>query len=484
MGSEPKLASHPALFGAIDIGASSGRVIAGLVSSGGLTVREVHRFSNGPIQRPDLLVWNLTELFSQVRTGLRELGAYGERLGRDVVSVGIDTWAVDYGLVAGGELLDQPACYRDPQNQIGVDQVHSQIDFTQLYGLNGLQFLPFNSLYQIARQQELQPQLWAQAEQLLLLPDLIGYLLTGLSKTERTNASSTGLLDARTREFSPELLERLKIDPSKLAPLADPGDELGKIKDEFGPRMRQTRVVLVGSHDTASAVVGNPAAKPNFAFLSSGTWSLLGAEIADPILSDASREANFSNELGVDGRVRYLKNLSGLWLLSESLRYWQERGESQNLDQLLAQAAELPPVAIIDVADQRFVAPGPMPELISEQLIETNKPTPKSPAEFAAVILHSLAKSYAVAMDQLSELTGLSFDRLHVTGGGSKNELLCQLTADYCQVEVIAGPVEATAIGNLLIQARAFSLTGKTLEDVRAIIRNSDFELSSYLPRD
>ena len=484
MDGQPELASQSALFGAIDIGASSGRVIAGLVSSGRLTVREVHRFSNGPIQRADLLVWNFTELFSQVRTGLRELGAYGERMGRDVVSVGIDTWAVDYGLVAGGELLDQPACYRDPQNQIGVDQVHSQIDFAQLYGFTGMQFLPFNSLYQIARQQALQPELWAQAEQLQLLPDLIGYLLTGLSKTERTNASSTGLLDARTREFSAELLQRLKIDPSKFAPLADAGEELGKIKHEFGRRMSQTRVVLVGSHDTASAVVGNPAAKPNFAFLSSGTWSLLGAEIADPILSEASRQANFSNELGVDGRVRYLKNLSGLWLLSESLRYWQEQGESQNLDQLLDQAAELPPVAIIDVADPRFVAPGPMPELIAEQLIETNKPGPTSPAEFASVILHSLAKSYAVALAQLSELTGLSFDRLHVTGGGSQNQLLCQLTADYCQVEVIAGPVEATAIGNLLIQARAHGLTGKTLEDVRAIIRNSDFELSSYLPRD
>lgn len=478
----PPLLSPQGLFGAIDIGASSGRVIAGLVSDGKLSIREVHRFSNGPIQRPDLLTWNFTELFSQVRIGLRELGAYAERLGRDVVSVGIDTWAVDYGLVAGGELLDEPACYRDPQNQIGVDRVHSQIDFPELYGITGMQFLPFNSLYQIARQQELQPELWAQADKLLMLPDLIGYLLTGVAKTERTNASSTGLLDARTREFSAEILQRLEINPGKLAPLADAGETLGKLKEGFGPRMSKTSVVLVGSHDTASAVVGNPATEPNFAFLSSGTWSLLGAEIIEPVLSDSSRAANFSNELGVDGRVRYLKNLSGLWLLSESLRYWQEHGEPQDLAKLLTEAAAVTNVSEIDVADPRLIAPGPMPELIAAQLSETAQAIPATKAEFAAVILHSLAKSYAVAIAQLSELTGLRFDRLHITGGGSQNQLLCQLTANYCYLEVIAGPVEATAIGNLLVQARSAGLTGPTLEDVRTVIRSSDFELKTYLP--
>jgi rhamnulokinase len=472
----------PKLFGAIDIGASSGRVIAGLVQDGKLTLREVHRFTNGPVQRNDLLVWNFSELYAQLRYGLRELGAYAERLGQDVISVGIDTWAVDYGLVSGGELLDEPACYREPQNDLGVTEVHARASFEELYAITGMQFLPFNSLYQIARQQALQPGLWAQAEKLLLLPDLIGYLLTGVAKTERTNASSTGLLDARTREFSEELLERLAIDPSKFPELADAGEELGRLREGFGPRMSQTRVVLVGSHDTASAVVGNPAAEPNFAFLSSGTWSLLGAEIAEPILSEASRQANFSNELGVDGRVRHLKNLSGLWLLSESLRYWTDRGEPQDLTQLLAEAAKVKATVEIDVADPRFIAPGPMPELIAAQLAETGQRAPQTKAELTAIILHSLAKSYARGLAQLKELTGVSFDTLHITGGGSQNKLLCQLTANYCQLEVLAGPVEATAIGNLLVQARAAGLTGATLEDVRAIIRNSDFELASYQP--
>jgi rhamnulokinase len=472
----------PKLFGAIDIGASSGRVIAGFFSEGKLSLREVHRFTNGPVQRDDLLAWNFSELYAQLRHGLRELGAYAERLGQDVVSVGIDTWAVDYGLVAGGELLDEPACYREPQNELGVTEVHARVSFEELYEITGMQFLPFNSLYQIARQQARQPGLWGQAEKLLLLPDLIGYLLTGVAKTERTNASSTGLLDARTREFSEELLERLAIDPSKFPELADAGEELGRLREGFGPRMSQTRVVLVGSHDTASAVVGNPATEPNFAFLSSGTWSLLGAEIAEPILSDASRQANFSNELGVDGRVRYLKNLSGLWLLSESLRYWKERGEPQDLSQLLAEAAKVTTVAEIDAADPRFIAPGPMPELISAQLAETGQRAPQTKAELTAIILHSLAKSYARGLAQLKDLTGLTFDTLHITGGGSQNQLLCQLTANYCQLEVLAGPVEATAIGNLLVQARAAGLTGATLEDVRAVIRNSDFELASYQP--
>lgn len=471
------------LFGAIDVGASSGRVIAGQVRGGKLSIREVHRFENGPISGNDSLIWNFTELFSQVKQGLRELGAYAERLGQDVVSVGIDTWAVDYGLLADGELITEPSCYREPKNQIGVESVHARVSFNELYSTTGIQFLPFNSLYQIARQQQLEPELWNRADQLLLIPDLIGYLLTGVARTERTNASSTGLLDARTREFSSELLSRLEIDPEIMAPLADAGSDLGRLRGGFGSRLENTKVVLVGSHDTASAVVGNPAERENFAFLSSGTWSLLGAEITHPILSEASQAANFTNELGVDNRVRYLKNLSGLWLLSESLRYWQGQGQPLELTRLLAEASEVQPKALIEMGDERFISPGAMPERIAQQLSERGLPVPGTPAEFTAAILHSLAASYAVALGQLRELTGLNFDKLHITGGGSQNQLLCQLTADYCDIEVLAGPVEATAIGNLLIQARAAGLTGESLEQVREIMRNSDLGIKSHSPK-
>jgi rhamnulokinase len=470
------------LFAAIDIGASSGRVIAGRIAEGKLSLREVHRFGNAPVESASGLLWNFDELLAQVRLGLRELGAYAERLGQNVESVGIDTWAVDYGLVANGELIARPSCYREPLNSLGVTRVHGRVTFDELYSITGLQFLPFNSLYQVARQQELQPQLLEAAEQLLLLPDLIGYLLTGVAKTERTNASSTGLLDAKTRNWSDSLLSRLEIRPGLLAELADAGSTLGPLRSGFGPRFDGTQVVLVGSHDTASAVVGTPAEATNFAFLSSGTWSLLGAEIAEPILSEESRVANFTNELGVDGRVRYLKNLSGLWLLSESLRYWSDQNQPQDLRQLLLAATETKPVGSIDVADERFLAPGPMPELIAQQLIESGQPVPSTAAEFTATILHSLAQSYSTNLATLSQLTGLQFDKLHVIGGGAQNELLCQLTADYCGVTVVAGPVEATAIGNLLVQARAAGLVGPTLEDARALLRASEFELINYTP--
>lgn len=468
------------LFGAIDIGASSGRVIAAVFQNGKLTMNEVHRFPNAPKQAGDRLIWDFDELLSQVRFGLRELGARAEKMNLEVKSVGIDTWAVDYGLVSDGHLVTQPNCYRDPQNDLGVRLVHEKLSFSNLYKINGIQFLPFNSIYQISKHKELFPTEFAGAKHALMLPDLIGYFLTGKMMTERTNASSTGLLDATSREWSSEVADALGIDVSLFPKLANAGEELGVLKPGFGPRLAKTKVVLVGSHDTASAVVGVPAPQPNFAFISSGTWSLLGAEIAEPILSPESKDANFTNELGVDNRVRYLKNLSGLWLLSESIRFWNSLGQPQDLQQLLKDAASYSDPVILDVNDPSFIAPGDMPLKIARQLEAAGLRAPNSPAEYVAVILHSLAKQYAIALEELSELTGLQFDQLHVTGGGSQNQLLCELTAKYCKLEVIAGPIEATAIGNLLVQARAAGLTGSTLEELRKVILDSDFQLKRY----
>ena len=468
------------LFGAIDIGASSGRVIAAVVHNGNLSLNEVHRFPNAPKQAGDRLFWDFDELLAQVRFGLRELGARAEKLGMDVKSVGIDTWAVDYGLVKDGQLLAQPNCYRDPQNDLGVRLVHDRASFSALYEVNGLQFLPFNTLYQFTKHKELFPTEFEAAQHALLLPDLIGYFLTGKMATERTNASSTGLMDVRTREWSKELAQHLEIDLDLFPPLANAGEELGTLSQNFGPRLSKTRVVLVGSHDTASAVVGVPAKGKNFAFISSGTWSLLGAEIEEPILSPASKNANFTNELGVDNRFRYLKNLGGLWLLSESMRFWESTGNPQDLQTLLADAAEYEDPATIDVEDPALIPPGDMTLKISRQLEASGKLAPKSPAEVVAVILHSLAKRYASSLEELQELTGLQFDEIHVTGGGSQNKLLCQLTAKYCDVDVIAGPVEATAIGNILVQARAAGIAGESLEDLRQLILNSDFHVKHY----
>jgi rhamnulokinase len=471
-----------ALFGAIDLGASSGRVIAGVLKGGKLSISEVHRFENQVIEERDRLTWDFNHLMTQIKLGIRELGARAERLGMDVLSLGIDTWAVDYGLIQSGELLSNPNCYRDPLNQLGVEQVHDLIDFKSLYGVSGIQFLPFNSIYQLVRQQNLEPELSRVSEQVLLIPDLIGYQLTGQMATERTNASSTGLLEAQSHDWSTDLAARLGLDVSKFPPLRDAGDVLGPLKRGFGRRLASTNVVLVGSHDTASAVVAVPAEDEDFAYLSSGTWSLLGTELDAPVLSDEARAANFTNELGVDGKVRFLKNLSGLWLLSESIRTWDSSGININLRDLLAEASKFTPDVEIDVTDPNLLAPGDMPSRIARQLSLAGHPAPETPAQMTAIIMHSLAKSYARNLEKLRDLTGKSLPKLHIIGGGVQNRLLCQLTADYCNVAVEAGPVEATAIGNILVQARAAGKIGPSLSDIRKVVRQSDFQKHTYTP--
>ena len=462
-----------ALFGAIDIGASSGRVMAGLFHDGRLSLSEVHRFPNEAIEQNGYLVWDYPELLSQTRRGLRELGARAEKLDLAVTSIGIDTWAVDFGLLFEGELLQNPYSYRDPSNDVGVRSVHERISFAELYGRNGLQFLPFNSLYQIERIRKLNPGLLKRADQILLLPDLIGYALTGEMATERTNASSTGLLNVQTREWDDELLALVGLDKESFPPLRDAGEELGELKGEFGPRLNGTRVTLVGSHDTASAVVGVPATKPNFAYLSSGTWSLLGTELDAPVLTSESRQANFTNELGVDGTVRYLKNLSGLWLFTEMLRDYERQGAHLDFKELLTAAKDLKPEQVIDVTDSSFTEPGEMVSKISRQLEVTGQPSPATPAELTAIILHSLAMSYAENLKVLESLTERKFDSLHIIGGGSQNGLLNRLTAEYSGIEVKVGPVEATAIGNLLIQLRSAGLQDGSRFELRKLILES-----------
>lgn len=461
------------VLGAIDIGASSGRVVAGLFQDGKLSLSEVHRFPNEAIEQDGYLVWDYPKLLSEIRRGLRELGARAERLDLSVTSIGIDTWAVDFGLLFQGDLIQNPYSYRDPSNDVGVRSVHEKISFAELYEKNGLQFLPFNSLYQIERIMKLNPGLLSRADRLLLLPDLIGYSLTGEMATERTNASTTGLLNVRTREWDDELLALVGLRKDSFPALRDAGDELGELRDDFGPRLNGTRVILVGSHDTASAVVGVPATEPNFAYLSSGTWSLLGTELDAPVLSSESRQANFTNELGVDGTVRYLKNLSGLWLLTESLKDYERQGAQLDFDELLIAAKDLRPEQVIDVTDSIFTEPGGMVSKISRQLQTSGQLGPSSPAELVAIILHSLARSYAENFKSLESLTGRRFKELHIIGGGSQNSLLNRLTAEYSGIEVISGPIEATAIGNLLIQLRAAGLQDGNRFDLRNVILRS-----------
>jgi rhamnulokinase len=450
------------VFGAVDIGASGGRVMAGVVDGASTTLHTLHRVPNGPVQRDGHLRWDLTRLWSEVLTGLRLLA----REFPETESVGVDTWAVDYVLLdADRRLLAEPVSYRDGRSGAGVHLVHERVTQEELYAVNGLQFLPFTTVYQL--QAEKSASLWDRASHVALLPDWLALQLTGELRTEVTNASTTGLLDARTGRWAKDLLDRLDIPSDLLAPLITPGEVVGPLASaavELTGLRPGTLVTAVGSHDTASAVVAVPATTSRFAYVSSGTWSLAGLELEAPVLTDDSRRANFTNEGGVDGRTRFLRNVGGLWLLQESMREWSDRGLPVALDTLLADAQRLPAGGpVVDVDDDAFIAPGGMPERIAAA---AGVPLP-DPPRTVRCILDSLATAYASTTRRAAELAGTDVDVIHVVGGGSRNHLLCQATADLTGLTVIAGPVEATALGNVLVQARALGAAPATLEEIR-----------------
>jgi rhamnulokinase len=453
---------------AVDLGATSGRVVLGRVGPDELQVRAVHRFENLPVRTPDGLHWNVLELYRQILVGLAEAVAQAP----DLVSVGIDSWAVDYGLVEGAGLVGIPFHYRDDRTAAGVEQVHRVLDHAALYARNGLQYQPFNTVYQLAVEQAAGR--LSESRRVLLLPDLLGSWLTGVQVAERTNASTTGLLDLRSGTWDTELMERLALPPALFPPLVDPGTVVGPllpaVADEIGAG-HPLEVVAVGSHDTASAVVGVPMDGNGTAYISSGTWSLVGVELAEPVLTDASRQANFTNEGGVDGRVRYLKNVMGLWLLSESIRSWQRQGQPCELAELLDRAAAVTgPVPVFDANDPSLLPPGDMPARIAALCRAAGHSPSDDPSLVVRSILESLAAAYADAVDAAEKLSGLTIDTVHVVGGGSQNALLCQLTADRTRRRVLAGPVEATAIGNVLVQARTAGLVSGSLEELRGLV--------------
>jgi rhamnulokinase len=452
--SSPGSASAFGAVAAVDLGATSGRVMIGRVGPGILALESVARFPNGPVERADGWHWDFSALFGAVVAGLAD----AVRTEPDVASIGVDSWAVDYGLLRGGELLTEPFHYRDERTTAGVAAVHERVPFADLYRRNGLQHLPFNTLYQYAVEKRL-----SEAEASLLIPDLVAYLLTGQRVAERTNASTTGLLDVRTRAWDRELAERLSIPSAILPPLVDPGAVIGSLTEEMAARIRAPLdVIAVGSHDTASAVVAVPLSTPNAAYISCGTWGLVGLELDAPIVTDAAREANFTNEGGVDGRVRFLHNVTGLWLLSETVRAWeQEDGASIDLPELLAAASRVDaPAVLFDANDPALAAPGEMPSRIAAVLRAAGGAVPEGRAAFVRVIVESIAAAFADAVRTAGRLADREVDVIHVVGGGSLNELLCQATADRSGLPVLAGPVEATALGNVLVQARAHGWFG------------------------
>lgn len=481
--------STSAAVAAVDLGATSGRVILGSVAGGRIHMRHVARFPNQPVRLHEGngpgLHWNITELYRSLTAGL----AQALREEPDVRSIGVDSWAVDYGLLRGGKLLGVPYHYRDERTAVGVQAVHAAVAPQELYARSGLQHLPFNTVFQLAVDRQ-RGDLDA-ADRALLIPDLVAYWLTGAQVTEETNAATTGLLDARTRQWDADLMARLGLPADLFAPLVAPGAEIGGLLPAVAAELGAPAglpVTAVGSHDTASAVVAVPFADQDAAFISSGTWSLVGVELPSPVLTPESQAANFTNEGGVDGRTRYLKNVSGLWLLSESIRTWDGPGatdaqRTSNLAELISQAAAVTePMPVFDVTDERFTPPGDMPARIAAWCTERGIRPPQTRAEVVRSILESLAAAYADVLDQIERLTGRSLRTVHVVGGGSQNSLLCQLTADRTGRTVYAGPVEATAIGNVLVQARAAGLVSGGLEELRRLVART-FEPIRYEPR-
>ncbi|MDI5963801.1 rhamnulokinase [Streptantibioticus silvisoli] len=454
-------------FAAADLGATSGRVVLGRVGAGTLDLVEAHRFANTPVRLPGGLHWDILALHQGVLDGLREVARLG---GAD--SVGIDSWAVDHGLLdADGELLGNPRHYRDQRFEGAVGAVLDVVPAAELYRVTGLQHLPFNTVFQLAAARGT-AQL-AAARRMLLIPDLLVHWLTGSVGAEATNASTTGLFDAAAGTWSGELLERLGVARDLLPPLRFPGDPAGTLLPDVAAYTGlppATPVVTVASHDTASAVAAVPATGPGFGYISCGTWSLAGLELDAPVLTEQSRAANFTNERGVDGTIRYLRNTMGLWLLSESQRTWAAAGRPVELGTLLREAAAARPfAALIDPDAPEFLPPGDIPARIADFCVRTGQRPPADRGALVRCVLESLALAHRATLRRAAELAGRDLDRVHLVGGGSRNELLCRLTADATGLPVIAGPTEATALGNILVQARAHGLV-RDLPAMRSLV--------------
>jgi rhamnulokinase len=435
---------------AIDLGASSGRVLAGLFANGKLELAELHRFWNGAVKQDDGLHWDVDQLFAEIKTGLKKgFSTYGN----SVQAIGVDTWGVDYGLLgADDQLLNQPFHYRDTRVDGMMPHVFKTVPQEEIYRRTGLQFLPFNTIYQLSA--ELSRPDFKKAEQMLFIPDLLNYRLTGRAVNEYTEASTTQLLDAKTRNWDFELIRKLGIPEKIFGKIVNPGTVIGKLKPELARELGgNADVIAVGSHDTASAVASAPLKSKHCAYLSSGTWSLMGLEESEPIITADSAKYNITNEGGVCNTIRFLKNITGLWLLQECRRNWAEQGEDLDFIQIadLAMAAE-PFLAFVNPDAPEFALPCDMPAQIQEFCRRTGQRVPQTKGEIARTAYESLAMRYRAVFQILEKLHGQRLEQLHIVGGGCQNRVLNRFSADAVNRPVIAGPIEATAIGNVLMQ--------------------------------
>jgi rhamnulokinase len=483
------------VFVALDLGASSGRHVAGAFDGQRLSIEEVYRFENGPVQLGGRLYWDLLNQWTHVQHGLRAAAAlHGSR----IRSIGVDTWGVDFGLLGrGDELLGNPYNYRDPRTDGMLQRAFAIVPRKEIFMQTGLQFMQINTLYQLLSMRLAGSPLLAETTDFLMIPDLFHWLLTGVKANEFTMATTTQFFDPRSNAWATSLLERFEIPTGMLGRIVRPGETLGRLTAQVAAATHLTdvEVVVPGTHDTASAVMavpaqssldpgsaGGPTGRPDWCYISSGTWSLMGVEVAQPIINEKCLALNFTNEGGVGGTTRLLKNICGLWLVQECRRVWSEQGTTYSWEYLTQQAAESQQlVSFINPDDPRFLAPANMPDAIRQYCRESGQQVPESEGAIIRCALESIALKYRQVLGWLEELTGGQISTIHIVGGGAQNRQLCQMAADACNRRVLAGPIEATAIGNLMMQAIVAREVG-SIAEAREVIRRS-FSVETYEPR-
>jgi rhamnulokinase len=465
---------------ALDLGAESGRVLLGTLSEGRLALEEMHRFLNGPVAVRGTLRWDVLRIFEEIKMGLRQVASRGIR----PEGISCDSWGVDYVLLRGAEpLLTAPFHYRDARTDGRPERAFSRVPAAEIFGETGIQFMALNTLYQLLDDLEKRPEILELADCFLNIGDYFNFLLSGAPRAEASLASTTQLYDPRSHGWSTTLAQRFGLPGSIFPRIVSSGTVLGPLTVEIvgDCGLEGVQVVASLSHDTGAAVAAVPAEGEGWAYLSSGTWSLLGIESARPIITPESLRYNFTNEVGFGGSIRFLKNIVGLWVVQECRREWAREGREYSYDELTSLAAESEPLrSIIDPSDQRFLKPGGMPSKIAAYCRETGQPVPGCPGDFVRCTLESLALLYRVTMDRIEEVTGFRLTRLHVIGGGSRNSLLNTFTAGATGRTVIAGPVECTGAGNILVQAIALGHL-PSLASAREVMKRS-CELKFFEP--
>lgn len=467
-------------FLAFDLGATSGRSMLGILEGDRFEIRELTRFPNAIMELYGRYYWNVFSLYESLKDGLRECARQGIRL----TSIGIDTWGVDFGYIGrDGTILGLPRAYRDPYTDGAPDEFFQLVPRDKVYGMTGIQVMNFNSLFQLFRAKAEAFSPLAQADKILFMPDLLIYMLTGKQVCEYTEASTSQLLNPATRRFEPSLLTAMGLSPSLLHPLVDPGTMVGTLTDALAEEtgVGKVPVVTVAGHDTASAILAVPAENPHFAYLSSGTWSLMGIETSEPIVTKESFEHNFTNEGGAEGTTCFLKNITGMWLLEQCRKEWEKEGRTYTYPQMVDMAERVGKAhAIISPDDPRLANPSSMSQTIAALCREKGMIPPSNDAEYIRCIFESLAHRYAEVTEKLSEMAPFPIEKLHIIGGGSQNDLMNRLTARALGIPVVAGPSEATAIGNCMMQAKAAGLVSDRWE-MRSLIARA-FAVKTYFP--